>query len=115
MKFKFEGCSDDTFGEYGVTGQDVDNCASLEPIQCVVDAGRHGRLQVVGQYSKASCHNGCWMIGVSKVEEGDAFPDWHCSLLQGEIEYSPCLEIELPDEAVCSLTWYKNGRKVDEL
>ncbi len=35
-KLRFEGYSDDTFGEYGLTGDDVDNCASLEPIQCIV-------------------------------------------------------------------------------
>ena len=27
---KFHGYSDDTFGEYGETGQDVDNCGSLD-------------------------------------------------------------------------------------
>ena len=111
MKLKFEGYSDDTFGEYGVTGEDVDNCGNMEPIQCVVDAGTHGRLMVIGQYSKVSCNNGCWMIGISKVEEKDVFPDWNVSLLQGEAEYSPLLEFELPDEAEVTLTWYKNGRK----
>lgn len=114
MKLKFEGYSDDTFGEYGVTGEDVDNCGSMEPIQCVVDAGVYGRLMVIGQYSKASCNNGCWMIGISKVEEDDELPDWNISLLQGEVEYSPLLELELPDEAAVTLTWYKNGRKVDQ-
>lgn len=39
MKLKFEGYSDDTFGEYGVTGEDVDDCGSMEPIQCIVNAG----------------------------------------------------------------------------
>lgn len=34
---KFHGYSDDTFGEYGVTNQDCDNCASGMPIQCVVE------------------------------------------------------------------------------
>lgn len=89
MKLKFEGYSDDTFGEYGVTGEDIDNCGTMEPIQCVVDGGGYGQLMVIGQYSKASCSNGCWMIGISKVEEEDVLPDWKISLLQGDMEYSP--------------------------
>lgn len=28
---KFHGYGDDTFGEYGVTGQDCDNCANESP------------------------------------------------------------------------------------
>ena len=111
MKLKFEGYSDDTFGEYGVTGEDVDNCGSMEPIQCVVNAGTHGRLMVIGQYSKVSCNNGCWMIGISKVEEEDVLPDWNISLLKGDMEYSPVLELEIPDNINVTLIWFKNGRK----
>lgn len=82
-KLRFEGYSDDTFGEYGLTGDDVDNCASMNPIQCVVDCGEFGRLMVIGQYSKLSCDNGCWMIGVSKVDEYDDFPDWYMQFREG--------------------------------
>lgn len=70
-RLKFHGYSDDTFGEYGETGQDLDNYGSLEPVQCVIDCGEQGRLMVIGRYSKASLDNGCWMVGVSKVEEYD--------------------------------------------
>lgn len=35
---KFMGYSDDTFGEYGVTNEDVDNCGRGNPIQCVINA-----------------------------------------------------------------------------
>ena len=37
---KFHGYGDDTFGEYGVTNQDCDNCANEKPIQCIVDCGQ---------------------------------------------------------------------------
>lgn len=111
MKLKFEGYSDDTFGEYGVTKEDIDTCGIMEPIQCVVDAGIHRRLMVIGQYSKASCGNGCWMIGISKVEEDDELPDWNISFLQGGMEHSPVLELEIPDNINVTLTWFKNGRK----
>lgn len=89
-RLKFHGYSDDTFGEYGETGQDVDNYGSLEPVQCVIDCGEQGRLMVIGRYSKASLDNGCWMVGVSKVEEYDDFPDW--KIVAGYcagVEYSP--------------------------
>lgn len=44
---KFYGNSDDTFGEYGVTGQDCDNCGSGKPVQCVVDCGERGRVMEI--------------------------------------------------------------------
>ena len=110
---KFYGCSDDTFGEYGVTGDDVDNCGSCEPIQCVIDGGERGRLMVIGQYSRASLGNGCWMVGISKVEEYDEFPDWlihteYCA----SVEYSPKITIEIPGGDF-DLTWYRNGKIVE--
>lgn len=42
---------------------------------------------VIGQYTKASLDNGCWMVGVSKVEEYDEFPDW-------KIEAGYCAGVE---------------------
>ena len=83
-RLEFYGCSDDTFGEYGVTGDDVDNCGSRYPIQCVIDCKDKGRLMVIGQYSKASLGNGCWMVGISKVEESDEFPDWKINVCCGQ-------------------------------
>lgn len=110
---RFEGYSDDTFGEYGLTGDDVDNCASGTPIQCVVDCGEFGRLMVIGQYSKASCDNGCWAVGVSKVDEFDDFPDWDMRLREGaETKYSTALEIDLPPGDF-NLIWYNDGEEVE--
>ena len=111
-RLNFYGCSDDTFGEYGVTGYDIDNCGSCEPIQCVIDCGNRGRLMVIGQYSRASANNGCWMVGVSKVDEEDEWPDWLISVEYcGEVEYSPKLVICIPAGSF-DLTWYKNSEKV---
>lgn len=110
---RFEGYSDGTFGEYGLTGDDVDNCASGNPIQCVVDCGEYGRLMVIGQYSQASCANGCWMVGVSKVAEHDDFPEWNMRLREAaEATYSVALEIDLPP-CDFNLAWYSNGNKVE--
>ena len=113
-RLSFYGCSDDTFGEYGVTGDDVDNCGSCEPIQCVIDCGQRGRLMVIGQYSRASAGNGCWMVGVSKVHEYDEWPDWSVRVEYcGEVEYSPKLIVDIPTGPF-DLEWYRNGKKVAE-
>lgn len=113
-RLRFYGCSDDTFGEYGVTGDDVDDCGACEPIQCVIDCGYEGRLMVIGQYSLASNKNGCWMIGVSKVDEQDEFPDWKIMVEYcAEVNYSPALMVEIP-RGNFELTWYRNGKKVGD-
>lgn len=111
-RLEFYGYSDDTFGEYSTTGQDVDNCGSCDPIQCVIDGGEKGRLMVIGQYSKASKENACWMVGISKVKESDEFPDWYirCGFCD-EVYYSPKISIEVPTDNF-RLIWYKNGKKV---
>lgn len=109
---RFEGYGDDTFGEYGVTNEDYDNCAANTPIQCIVDCGGRGRVMVVWQYSRISCGNGCWTVGISKVEEDDFLPDWNYRYRPGSLEYSPAMEIDVPDDF--KLTWFNDGRKVGE-
>ena len=109
---RFEGCSDNTFGEYGVTNEDYDNCAACTPIQCIVDCGGHGRVMVIGQYSRISCNNGCWMTGISKVEEGDILPLWNYRLEQGECPYSPALKMDVPDDF--RLVWMNDVKKAGE-
>lgn len=109
---KFYGYSDDTFGEYGVTNQDVDNCASQKPIQCVVNC-EGKRMMVVGQYSAASRYNGCWLVGATKVEEEDELPDWPVRVCQsGDVPYSTCLEIDLPSDDF-SLEWFNDDVVVE--
>lgn len=104
---KFYGYSDDTFGEYGITHEDVDNCASLESIQCIVDCKDKGRIMVIGQYSAAN--NGCWMVGISKVDEEDDFPDWKIQITEApDCEYSIMATIEIPDIDF-ELIWFNNG------
>jgi hypothetical protein len=45
---KFRGYSDDTFEEFGVTNDSIDNCGSGNPIQCVINASDTA-LIVTGQ------------------------------------------------------------------
>ena len=53
---------------------------------------------VIG-HLKASCNNGCWMIGVSKVDEYDDFPDWNMRLRErAGAGYSLALEMNFRRE-----------------
>ena len=86
---KFEGHSDDTFGEYGVTNIDFDNCASGNPIQFLLEAPDGNRLVVTGIYT----HTGVWSIGIC-TEEDMALPDW--PMRWGANGYTTTLEIDVP-------------------
>lgn len=109
----FRGYGDDTFGEYGVTGQDCDNCANEEPIQCIVDCGERGRVLVVGQYSSVSMDSGTWLIGLAKVSGYDELPDWNFRYEESDCGYSLALLMDLP-EGTFDLEWFIGGRKVDQ-
>ncbi len=85
---KFMGHSDDTFGEYGTTMDDVDNAGSGTPIQCVVEADGTA-LIVTGQYDRNG--TGTWDMRIS---------------FEG---YTTVLEIDVPDDF--ELTWYNNGER----
>jgi hypothetical protein len=98
---RFEGYSDDTFGEYALTNEDFDNCASGKPVEILVEAGGE-RMVVVGQYCPGQC--GGWMIGVSHHRDTDAdehhLPDWPMRIERAERTYTPALVIEAPDDVV---------------
>lgn len=104
---KFEGCSDDTFEEYGITGTSVDNCASCKPIQCLIRSGDESML-VVGMYNDAHHIGGCWVIGISMEDEGKGLPTWATRFTAGG--YSPILEVDVPDDF--ALAWFDNGEEV---
>ena len=108
---KFEGYSDDTLAEYGTTGEDYDNCSADTPIQCIVDCGEQGRVMVIGQYSRISCDNGCWTIGLSKVREDDVLPQWGYRFRKGEVPYSVALKMDVPDDF--KLIWLNDGEPVN--
>lgn len=109
---KFQGSGDDTFGEYGVTGEDIDNCNSLKPIQCLIEAGKE-KLVVVGQYSASNPGGGCWGIGISMADEETPIPNWPMRFANGDCPYSPTLEIDVPENSKC--TWFNNGKMIKEV
>lgn len=97
---RFEGYSDDTFGEYAHTNDDFDNCASGKPIDWLVTVpGQDLGLVVTGQYGRRDDVAG-WQIAVGSYdpEHADtALPEWPMRFVRGERDYSPALIIEAPD------------------
>lgn len=92
QRLKFYGYSDDTFGEYGVSNIDYDNCANGKPITFEIKANNQS-IYVTGQYNMFN--NGCWSIGIAAADE-DNLPDWTMRLsFEG---YSTVLEVDVPDD-----------------
>lgn len=101
---KFEGHSDDTFGEYGVTKDDYDNCACGEQIAIRVKDEHGNGFVVVGHYDGSNmlkCQPPCWLIGIQPLDEGEPIPRWPMRWGLSDSGYSPSLEIDVPDSAVC--------------
>ena len=90
---KFQGYSDDTFGEYKETGIDYDNCASGSPIRFRLDSSE-GSMLVVGQYARND--TSCWDIGIGQIDEDVPIPEWDMKFsAEG---YSTVLTIKVPDD-----------------
>lgn len=99
---QFEGYSDDTFGEYAVTREDHDNCASGDPMTFKVwSKSADDGLFVVGQYCPGPASG--WLIGVARIDgaddDGPGLPDWPMRFTRStERSYTPALLIEAPDD-----------------
>jgi len=104
----FAGFSDDTFGEYAITKDDYDNCASGKPIAWILSTPDGNGFVISGQYSPNQ--SGGWSIAVEPVEAdspcNEGYPYWpmrFANPIGHEIRpahYSMVLEIDAPDDAV---------------
>ncbi|MDH0520839.1 hypothetical protein U2261_10490 [Achromobacter xylosoxidans] len=98
---RFEGYSDDTFGEVLYAKDNFDNCASGDPIEYLVLNPRNGDgVVVTGQYCPGM--SGSWMIGVANYDpdlEDKDFPRWPMKLVPQDYRngFQPSLEIEAPE------------------
>jgi hypothetical protein len=95
---RFEGYSDDTFGEYACTRVDHDNCAKDEPIVFEVRSGDE-RAHVVGFYAPKGTSQPCWLIGLQMADEGVLIPAWPIRTVRGGRPYTFGLEMDVPDDA----------------
>lgn len=100
---RFEGYSDDTFGEYAHTNNDYDNCASGESIEFLVEDPSTGfALIVTGQHCPGNSFG--WLIGVSNGNINMPFPSWPMKFQPQDKPFlgaeNPCLLIEAPEGVI---------------
>lgn len=102
ITLRFEGYSDDTFGEVAHFKDDFDNCASGKPIEYLVHSEAAGcGLIVTGQHCPGN--SGSWLIGVSNFDpnfEDVAMPRWPVRIEPQAYRngFNPSLLIDAPDD-----------------
>jgi len=96
--FKFEGHSDDTFGEYGITNIDHDNCASGSPIQFTIKMPDGSGIAVTGMYCHGFHIGEGWMIGAETLCEDNPV-DWTITMKPSHEGYKNQLTVIAPDDA----------------
>lgn len=102
---RFEGYSDDTFGEVSHFKDDYDNCASGRPIEYLVlgpaiDGQEQLGIVVTGQHCPGN--SGSWLIGVANYDPNCAdspLPKWPIRIEPQNYRngFEPSLVIEAPD------------------
>lgn len=111
ITLRFEGYSDDTFGEVEHFHDYCGNCASGQPIEYLVlapsiDEQDQQGVVVTGQYCPGN--SGSWMIGVATHDPdccGDIdFPRWPMRIEPADHlnPFNPSLVIEAPDGTTIS-------------
>jgi len=107
MELRFEGYSDDTFGEYAIFNKEHDNCANGKPIIFKVFNEKDSVL-VFGQFCPGTAFG--WMIGVSRGEDNDEetpMPNWSICYAEGKWPLSPALIMDVPPD--CNIELVKQG------
>lgn len=105
MELRFEGYSDDTFGEVGYFMDDYDNGASGKPIEYlvlgpVIDGEIQQGIVVTGQHCPNNSHT--WMIGVAGYDPEYLdvdFPRWPMRIEPQDYRngFQPSLVIDAPE------------------
>ena len=97
-KYIFEGYSDDTFGEYNITGIDHDDGGSGSIRYFTVSRPGGEGVLITGQYNRA----GMWHIGMSLLNEDKPLnkDEWQiCFEPNEEAAYRNRLVVNAPDDA----------------
>ena len=97
---RFEGFSDDSFGEIAEFDIAYDCFAGGQPVVFEVKSGSEGLL-VWGQYAGADWppwSPPCWLIGTQLLDDGASMPTWHITFDEGGGAHSHALLIEAPDD-----------------
>jgi|GEM_PF-521335 len=104
---RFEGHSDDTFGEYAVTSEDHDNCASGEPIEWTITSPSSPGVGLVVTGQHCPGESGSWLVGIASYDpefNDNAMPAWPArfvpDLRRAAGQRNPVLEIDVPADFV---------------
>ena len=98
---KFYGASDDLFEVEGTKRGEPDEIGAFDcAVSVEVSSDLHTGLIVTGLYSPAD--NGCWMIGISQLDEDVPLPEWAQHFRVGARGYSAELTLEVPDDVSVS-------------
>lgn len=97
--FRFQGYSDDTFGEYEQTNDDYDNCASGEPIQYALATPDGAGVIITGCYCAEINKGQGWMIGVETENSQADLSSWQFTMHPGHEGYRNSLTVVAPDDA----------------
>jgi len=97
--FKFQGYSDDTFGEYEQTDIDYDNCGNGKPIEFELKDKSGKGVRIIGLYGNDHINKsrGCWMIAVGAIDE-DMPIDWKVTITPSYEGYRNQCVVECPDD-----------------
>ena len=99
-KLRFEGYSDDVFGEEE-TGITIDSYRSDSPLCFLLESKEeNSKLVISGSYSPyLTTGHGCWNLSVCQAEEDYPIPDWNIRIKQSaETKYTPAILLDVPDD-----------------
>lgn len=96
-RYIFEGYSDDTFGEYGITNIDHDDCGNSTLREFTVTRPSGEGVSITGVYGD----NGMWNIGMALIDaEKPLNADWYIYFEPNEeAAYRNRLVVVAPDDA----------------
>lgn len=100
--FKFWGESDDIFC-FSVNGRDDEVGSYGRPTTMRLTDVDGSGMHVTGLYAPNNA-SGCWMIGISQIDEDEKLPDWKMTWkAPGGRGYSVELTIEAPNSVDCEI------------
>jgi hypothetical protein len=104
---RFEGNSDDTFGEYAATNDDYDNCASGKPIEWVVTSPSSPGVGLVVTGQHCPGESGSWLVGIASYDpefNDNAMPAWPARFVPDQRraagQRNPVLEVDVPADFI---------------
>lgn len=99
-RLTFSGASDDLFELEGTHAGEPDEIGCNRDLAAAVSVRTEAEgLVVSARYAPREIKVGCWIIGISPLDEGVAIPDWKMAWSLAPNGYSSMLQIDVPEDA----------------